>query len=56
LDILKEFKKFAIQGNVVDMTAGTIVCAAFGKIDSSLVGTVIMSPIGVFLGGVDFPV
>lgn len=51
---MKEFKEFAIKGNVVDMAVGIIIGAAFGKIVSSLVGDVIMPPIGVLLGGVDF--
>jgi len=52
--MLNEFKEFAVKGNVVDMAVGIIVGAAFGKIISSLVGDVIMPPIGVLLGGVDF--
>lgn len=52
--LLKEFKEFAMKGNVIDMAVGVIVGAAFGKIVSSLVGDVIMPPIGVLLGGVDF--
>ena len=51
---LQEFKAFAVKGNVVDMAVGVIIGAAFGKIVSSLVGDVIMPPIGVVLGGVDF--
>ncbi len=51
---LSEFKKFAMRGNVVDMAVGIIIGAAFGKIVSSLVSDVIMPPIGVLLGGVDF--
>jgi len=54
MSILQEFKDFAVKGNVVDMAVGIIVGAAFGKIVSSLVGDVIMPPIGVLLGGVDF--
>ncbi|MDD5285084.1 MAG: large-conductance mechanosensitive channel protein MscL [Desulfuromonadaceae bacterium] len=54
MSILKEFKEFAVKGNVVDMAIGIIIGAAFGKIISSLVGDVIMPPIGVLLGGVDF--
>ena len=54
MGILKEFKEFAVRGNVVDMAVGIIIGAAFGKIVSSLVGDVIMPPIGVLLGGVDF--
>lgn len=51
---LSEFKQFAMRGNVVDMAVGIIIGAAFGKIVSSLVSDVIMPPIGVLLGGVDF--
>jgi large conductance mechanosensitive channel len=49
-----EFKKFAMRGNVVDMAVGIIIGAAFGKIVSSLVADVIMPPIGILVGGVDF--
>jgi len=52
--MMKEFKEFAVKGNVVDMAVGIIIGAAFGKIISSFVGDVIMPPIGVLLGGVDF--
>ncbi|NTW80512.1 MAG: large-conductance mechanosensitive channel protein MscL, partial [Geobacteraceae bacterium] len=54
MSVLKEFKEFAVKGNVVDMAIGIIIGAAFGKIISSLVADVIMPPIGVVLGGVDF--
>lgn len=54
MGIVKEFKEFAIKGNVVDMAVGIIIGAAFGKIVSSIVGDVIMPIIGMFLGGVDF--
>lgn len=54
MGMLKEFKQFAIKGNVIDMAVGIIIGAAFGKIVSSFVGDVIMPPIGVLLGGVDF--
>ena len=54
MGVMKEFKEFAIKGNVVDMAVGIIVGAAFGKIVSSFVADVIMPPIGVILGGVDF--
>jgi len=50
----KEFKEFAMKGNVVDMAVGIIIGGAFGKIISSLVKDIIMPPIGVMLGGVDF--
>jgi len=52
--MLQEFKSFAMRGNVVDMAVGIIIGAAFGKIVSSLVKDVIMPPIGVMMGGVDF--
>ena len=51
---LKEFKTFAVKGNVVDMAVGIIIGAAFGKIVSSFVGDIIMPPLGVLIGGVDF--
>ncbi|HVN71051.1 MAG TPA: large-conductance mechanosensitive channel protein MscL [Desulfomonilia bacterium] len=54
MGMLQEFKTFAVKGNVVDMAVGIIIGAAFGKIVSSLVGDVIMPPIGLILGGVDF--
>lgn len=54
MGMLKEFKEFAMKGNVVDMAVGIIIGGAFGKIVSSLVSDVIMPPIGVLLGGVDF--
>jgi large conductance mechanosensitive channel len=52
--MLGEFKKFAMRGNVVDMAVGIIIGAAFGKIVSSLVQDVIMPPIGLLMGNVDF--
>lgn len=52
--MLKEFKEFAVKGNVVDMAVGLIIGAAFGKIVTSLVSDVIMPPIGMVLGKVDF--
>ncbi|MFN0151086.1 MAG: large conductance mechanosensitive channel protein MscL [bacterium] len=52
--MLKEFKEFAMKGNVVDMAVGIIIGAAFGKIVDSLVKDLIMPPIGVLLGKVDF--
>ena len=54
MGFVKEFKEFAMQGNVVDMAVGIIIGAAFGKIVSSFVSDVIMPPIGVIMGGVDF--
>jgi len=52
--MLKEFKEFALRGNVVDMAVGIIIGAAFGTIVKSLVADVIMPPIGLLLGNVDF--
>lgn len=52
--MLKEFKKFAMKGNVLDMAVGIIIGGAFGTIVKSLVSDVIMPPIGMALGGVDF--
>jgi large conductance mechanosensitive channel len=52
--MLKEFRDFAMRGNVIDLAVGVIIGAAFGKIVSSLVNDVIMPPIGLLLGGVDF--
>lgn len=54
MSILKEFKTFAMKGNVVDMAVGIIIGGAFGKIVSSVVNDVIMPPIGLLIGGVDF--
>ena len=53
-NMLSEFKKFAMRGNVIDMAVGIIIGAAFGKIVDSLVKDVIMPPIGLLLGKVDF--
>ena len=52
--MLKEFKEFALRGNVIDMAVGIVVGAAFGTIVKSLVADVIMPPIGLLMGGVDF--
>ena len=52
--MLKEFKEFAMRGNVVDMAVGVIIGGAFGTIAKSLVADVLMPPIGLLLGGVDF--
>jgi len=52
--MLKDFKEFAIRGNVIDMAVGVIIGAAFGKIVSSMVSDVLMPPIGLLLGKVDF--
>ncbi|MFB2658998.1 large-conductance mechanosensitive channel protein MscL [Shewanella xiamenensis] len=54
MSLLKEFKTFASRGNVIDMAVGIIIGAAFGKIVSSFVGDIIMPPIGIILGGVNF--
>ncbi len=52
--MLKEFKEFAVKGNVLDMAVGIIIGAAFGTVVQSLVNDVIMPPVGLLLGGVDF--
>jgi large conductance mechanosensitive channel len=54
MGMMKEFKEFAMRGNVMDMAVGIVVGAAFGKIVSSFVNDVLMPPIGVLLGNVDF--
>lgn len=54
MSMMKEFKEFAVKGNVVDMAVGIVIGGAFGKIVSSFVADVIVPPIGVMLGGVDF--
>ena len=54
MGFLKEFKAFALKGNVMDMAVGVIIGGAFGKIVTSLVNDVIMPPIGILVGGVDF--
>lgn len=54
MGILKEFKEFAIKGNVIDLAVGVIIGGAFGKIVSSFVNDVVMPPIGLLVGGVDF--
>ncbi len=54
MGMLQEFKEFAVKGNVIDMAVGVIIGAAFGKVVSSLVADVVMPPIGVMLGGVNF--
>jgi len=54
MSLLKEFKEFAVKGNVIDMAVGIIIGAAFGKVVSSVVSDVIMPPIGLIIGGVDF--
>ncbi|RZS97328.1 large-conductance mechanosensitive channel protein MscL [Cecembia calidifontis] len=54
MGLLKEFKEFAVKGNVVDLAVAVIIGGAFGKIVSSFVNDIIMPPLGVLLGGVDF--
>lgn len=54
MGMLKEFKEFAVRGNVVDMAVGIVIGAAFGKIVTSLVSDIIMPPIGWLTGGIDF--
>lgn len=54
MSVIKEFKEFAIKGNVVDLAVGVIIGAAFGKIVTSLVEDIIMPPIGYVTGGIDF--
>lgn len=54
MGVIKEFKTFAMKGNVVDMAVGIIIGAAFGKIVTSIVNDIIMPPIGMLVGGVDF--
>jgi len=54
VSIIKEFREFAIKGNMIDMAVGIIIGGAFGKIVSSLVADVLMPPLGMLMGGVDF--
>jgi len=54
MSLLKEFKAFAVKGNVVDLAVGIIIGAAFGKIVSSFVGDIIMPPLGLLIGGINF--
>lgn len=54
MGMLSEFKKFAVKGNVVDMAVGVVMGAAFGKIVASFTNDILMPPIGLVLGGVDF--
>ncbi len=54
MGMVQEFKEFAMRGNVVDLAVGVVIGAAFGKIVSSVVADVIMPPIGLMMGGVDF--
>ena len=54
MGMMSEFKKFAVKGNVMDMAVGIIIGAAFGKIVAAFVGGVMMPPLGLLIGGVDF--
>jgi large conductance mechanosensitive channel len=54
MSIVKEFREFAVKGNVVDLAVGVIIGAAFGKIVASLVGDIVMPFVGTLIGGVDF--
>ncbi|PLR30957.1 large conductance mechanosensitive channel protein MscL [Chimaeribacter californicus] len=54
MSFMKEFREFAMRGNVVDLAVGVIIGAAFGKIVSSLVSDIIMPPLGLLIGGIDF--
>lgn len=54
MGMLQEFKAFAMRGNVIDIAVGIIIGAAFGKVVSSLVADVVMPPLGLIIGGVDF--
>lgn len=54
MGMVSEFKKFAMRGNVVDMAVGIVIGGAFGKIVSSFVSNVLMPPLGILMGGVDF--
>ncbi len=54
MGMIKEFREFAVKGNMIDMAVGIIIGAAFGKIVSSLVADIIMPPLGLLIGGVDF--
>ena len=54
MSIVKEFKEFALKGDAVDMAVGIVIGASFGKIVTSMVGDVMMPPLGLLLGGVDF--
>ncbi len=54
MGMMKEFKEFAMKGNVVDLAVGIVIGGAFGKIVSSFVGDVLMPPLGLLLGGMDF--
>jgi large conductance mechanosensitive channel len=54
MGLIKEFKEFSVKGNAIDLAVGVIIGAAFGKIVSSIVNDIIMPPIGMLVGGMDF--
>jgi large conductance mechanosensitive channel len=54
MSVIKEFREFAVKGNVMDLAVGVVIGAAFGKIVTSFVGDVIMPPLGLLIGGVNF--
>ncbi len=54
MSMIKEFKEFAVRGNVIDLAVGVVIGAAFGKIGSSLVGDMVMPLLGLAIGGIDF--
>ncbi len=54
MSMLKEFQEFAVKGNVIDLAVGIVIGVAFGRVVNSLVNDVIMPPIGLLIGGVDF--
>ena len=54
MSMMSEFKEFAVKGNAVDMAVGIVVGAAFGSVVSSFVADIIMPPVGLLIGGVDF--
>ncbi len=55
MSLIKEFRDFAVKGNVVDLAVGVIIGNAFGKVVSSLVDKILTPPLGYLIGGVDFP-
>ncbi|MBS7458360.1 large-conductance mechanosensitive channel protein MscL [Coralloluteibacterium stylophorae] len=54
MSVMKEFKEFAMRGNVIDLAVGVVIGGAFGKIVTSLVNDIVMPPVGLLIGGVDF--
>jgi large conductance mechanosensitive channel len=54
MSLIREFKEFAMKGNVIDMAVGVIIGVAFGKVISSVVADIIMPPLGLLIGGIDF--